>query len=38
VLWVIVVLTVSLVLYISCWWRHLAPDFDTQPSPEDRTA
>lgn len=28
VLWVIVVLTISLVLYISCWWRHLAPDFD----------
>ncbi|SON58733.1 hypothetical protein MSIMFI_00211 [Mycobacterium simulans] len=26
VLWVIVVLAISLVLYISCWWRHLAPD------------
>lgn len=29
VLWVIVVLTISLVLYISCWWRHLAPENDT---------
>ncbi|CAM3095031.1 DUF4436 domain-containing protein [Mycobacterium intermedium] len=28
VLWVIVVLTISLVLYISCWWRHLAPDHE----------
>lgn len=28
VVWVIVVLTISLVLYISCWWRHLAPDYD----------
>lgn len=28
VLWVIVVLTISLVLYISCWWRHLAPDYE----------
>ncbi|OBI91368.1 DUF4436 domain-containing protein [Mycobacterium asiaticum] len=27
VLWVIVVLTISLVLYISCWWRHLAPEY-----------
>lgn len=26
VLWVIVVLAISLVLYISCWWRHLKPE------------
>jgi hypothetical protein len=26
VLWVIVVLVISMVLYISCWWRHLRPD------------
>ena len=26
VLWVIVVLTISMTLYISCWWRHLRPD------------
>jgi hypothetical protein len=28
VLWVIVVLVISMVLYISCWWRHLKPDVD----------
>jgi Domain of unknown function (DUF4436) len=26
VLWVIVVLVISMVIYISCWWRHLRPD------------
>ena len=26
VLWVIVVLVVSMMLYISSWWRHLAPE------------
>lgn len=26
VLWVIVVLVISMTLYISCWWRHLAPE------------
>lgn len=26
VLWVIVVLVISMMLYISCWWRHLAPE------------
>lgn len=26
VLWVIVVLVVSMLLYIACWWRHLKPD------------
>jgi hypothetical protein len=29
VLWVIVVLVISMVLYISCWWRHLRPDGET---------
>lgn len=33
VLWVILVLAISLVLYISCWWRHLAPDFDRPAQP-----
>lgn len=27
VLWVIVVLVLSMTLYVSCWWRHTAPDF-----------
>ena len=26
VLWVVVVLVISMMLYISCWWRHLRPD------------
>jgi Domain of unknown function (DUF4436) len=26
VLWVIVVLVISMVLYVSCWWRHLKPE------------
>ncbi|WP_239655415.1 DUF4436 domain-containing protein [Mycobacterium riyadhense] len=30
VLWVIVALVVSLVLYISCWWHHLAPNVARQ--------
>jgi hypothetical protein len=28
VLWVVVVLVISMVVYISCWWRHLRPDAD----------
>lgn len=28
VLWVIVILVFSMTLYVSCWWRHTAPDFD----------
>jgi hypothetical protein len=28
VLWVIVVLVVSMVLYIYCWWRHLRPEVE----------
>ncbi|SPM39368.1 DUF4436 domain-containing protein, partial [Mycobacterium numidiamassiliense] len=26
VLWVLVTLVVSMLLYIACWWRHLPPD------------
>jgi hypothetical protein len=26
VLWVIVALVASMGIYVSCWWRHLAPD------------
>jgi hypothetical protein len=26
VMWVIVVLAISMVLYISCWWRHTRPE------------
>jgi hypothetical protein len=28
VLWVVVVLVISMVIYISCWWRHLRPEVD----------
>jgi hypothetical protein len=33
VLWVIVVLVLSMLVYITCWWRHLAPDFDKPKEP-----
>ncbi|GAB7146170.1 DUF4436 domain-containing protein [Mycobacterium riyadhense] len=26
VVWVLVVLVISMLLYITCWWRHLRPD------------
>lgn len=32
VLWVLVVLVVSMLLYIMCWWRHLRPEV---PAPAD---
>jgi hypothetical protein len=32
--WVIVVLVTSMVIYISCWWRHLRPAPDDEPPPE----
>lgn len=32
VMWVIVVLAISMVLYISCWWLHLRPEPE-QPAP-----
>jgi uncharacterized membrane protein HdeD (DUF308 family) len=33
VLWVIVVLVLSMAMYITCWWRHTAPEPE-QPEPE----
>jgi hypothetical protein len=32
VLWVLVVLVISMLLYIACWWRHLTPEAET-PTP-----
>ncbi|GFG63122.1 DUF4436 domain-containing protein [Mycobacterium kubicae] len=34
VLWVIVVLVLSMLIYITCWWRHLAPEKTTEKAPE----
>ena len=31
VLWVLVVLVISMLLYIACWWRHLRPDVVAVP-------
>ncbi len=31
VLWVIVALVVSMGIYVSCWWRHLAPEKPADP-------
>ncbi|GAB7146171.1 DUF4436 domain-containing protein [Mycobacterium riyadhense] len=31
VLWVIVVLVLSMLMYITCWWRHLAPEKPDKP-------
>jgi hypothetical protein len=31
-LWVIVVVVMSMLLYISCWWRHLRPDPRPDPA------
>ncbi|OBK47806.1 DUF4436 domain-containing protein [Mycobacterium gordonae] len=31
VLWVIVVLVLSMLIYITCWWRHLAPEQSAKP-------
>lgn len=33
VIWVIVALVTAMGLYVSCWWRHLAPDFDAPAKP-----
>jgi len=33
VLWVLVVLTVSMLLYINCWWRHLRQDVPAPAKP-----
>jgi len=32
VLWVLVALVISMLLYIACWWRHLRPH-DEKPAP-----
>jgi hypothetical protein len=32
VLWVLVVLVVSMLLYIACWWRHLRPEVPAAPA------
>ncbi|MBV8788451.1 MAG: DUF4436 domain-containing protein [Mycobacterium sp.] len=32
VLWVLVVLVVSMLLYIACWWRHLRPEVPAAPT------
>jgi hypothetical protein len=28
VLWVLVVLVISMLLYITCWWRQMRPDVE----------
>ncbi len=33
VLWVVVVLVLSMIVYISCWWRHLRPSVATTTNP-----
>ncbi len=32
VLWVIVALVISMLLYIACWWRHLRPEVVVTPA------
>jgi hypothetical protein len=38
VLWVLVVLVISMLLYIACWWRHLRPEVNTPATPAPVTA
>jgi hypothetical protein len=33
VLWVLVVLVISMLLYIMCWWRHLRPEATAPANP-----
>ena len=33
VLWVLVVLVISMLIYITCWWRHLRPDAEKPTTP-----
>jgi hypothetical protein len=35
VLWVLVVLVISMLLYIACWWRHLRPDAEKPAAPAE---
>ncbi|MGO8937978.1 MAG: DUF4436 domain-containing protein [Mycobacterium sp.] len=37
VLWVLVVLVISMLLYIACWWRHLRPEAE-QPTPSSASS
>jgi Domain of unknown function (DUF4436) len=37
VLWVLVALVAAMVLYISCWWRHLKPEVEAPPDPAPET-
>lgn len=36
VLWVIVALVVSMGIYVSCWWRHLAPEKPEKPAEPEK--
>ncbi|OBK93159.1 DUF4436 domain-containing protein [Mycobacterium asiaticum] len=38
VIWVIVALVTAMGLYVSCWWRHLAPDYDKPAEPAPKPA
>lgn len=38
VLWVIVALVASMGLYVSCWWRHLAPERPAPPAEPEKPA
>ncbi|OBI91358.1 DUF4436 domain-containing protein [Mycobacterium asiaticum] len=38
VIWVIVALVTAMGLYVSCWWRHLAPDYDKPAEPVPKPA
>jgi hypothetical protein len=37
VVWVLVVLVISMLLYITCWWRHLKPDAAAPANPDAAT-
>lgn len=37
VLWVLVALVISMLLYIACWWRHLRPEEEKPSAPADVT-
>jgi uncharacterized protein DUF4436 len=37
VLWVLVVLVISMLLYIACWWRHLRPEAEP-PTPSSASS
>ena len=36
-LWVLVVLVISMLLYIACWWRHLRPEVAVPANPAPST-